>query len=55
MTGGTASAAHSVAKAVGIHSDWVYSGLLPKEKSRIITKIRARYGSVAMVSITLAI
>ncbi|RFU24895.1 hypothetical protein B7463_g11443, partial [Scytalidium lignicola] len=49
MTGGTASAAHSVARAVGIHPDWVYSGLLPKEKLRIITKVRAQHGPVSMI------
>lgn len=50
MTGSTASVAHSVAQAVEIHPDWVYAGLLPKDKLRIITQIRSQHGPVAMVS-----
>ncbi|RDW67530.1 hypothetical protein BP6252_08926 [Coleophoma cylindrospora] len=49
ITGSTASVAHSVAQTVGIHPNWVYSGLLPKEKLGVITKLRSRHGPVTMV------
>ncbi|RDW74227.1 hypothetical protein BP5796_07669 [Coleophoma crateriformis] len=49
ITGGTTSVAHSVARTVGIHPNWVYSGLLPKEKLGVITKLRSRHGPVTMV------
>lgn len=49
MTGGDKSVAESIAQAVGIHQSWVFSELLPTEKLRIMNKIRAQHGQVAMI------
>ncbi|MGJ3261591.1 MAG: heavy metal translocating P-type ATPase, partial [Salinarimonas sp.] len=47
LTGDNAGAAHAVARAIGV--DEVVAEVLPEDKARIVSELKARFGQVAMV------